>query len=443
MSLPYVVDGETELNSELFNPWVDHMNGLQTGALPIALAGIEGALGEYGPLGSVVSLRQRIYNAYDYGARADNGATDNYSALQSAINECSSDGGGIVDLPQLGNYVYHTRPSLKSGVTLRGRGRGTVLYPAYESLTTGLWYDQVNGMEDVGLFDLALSREGAFVHHGIQISRCAGLRMDNVSVLGSRAYVDGSGAQQGGAIILGGFTDPGPSDLVSDVQIGRLYFWQADNYGLQLGYVRGVTVESILAELCYREVLGIEPGVGATAEDIAIGTVMIRQGGARSGTSSSTGAVIVTQSSGGVVDGVSIGTVNVSGDEVIASDITPGVTVLGGTSVSFGSINVRKMNGSGVRVGNIANQTNRVQLGSVSIAECNQGENEGHEGAAVSLRNATQIMVLGAQISGGKHTNAVLETEGADYNRVVYSYIDGSTLGSPAANSAYAENVVS
>ena len=40
MSLSYVVDGETELDSELFNPWVDHMNGLQSGAAPIALAGI-------------------------------------------------------------------------------------------------------------------------------------------------------------------------------------------------------------------------------------------------------------------------------------------------------------------------------------------------------------------------------------------------------------------
>lgn len=42
MSIPYVVDGETELSSELFNPWVDQMNGLQTGDLPIALPGIEG-----------------------------------------------------------------------------------------------------------------------------------------------------------------------------------------------------------------------------------------------------------------------------------------------------------------------------------------------------------------------------------------------------------------
>ena len=55
MTIDHVVDGETELDSELFNPWVDHMNGLQTGALPIALAGIEEALGEYEPLVNVAT----------------------------------------------------------------------------------------------------------------------------------------------------------------------------------------------------------------------------------------------------------------------------------------------------------------------------------------------------------------------------------------------------
>lgn len=44
MTIDHVVDGETELDSSLFNPWVDHMNGLQTGDLPIPLAGIAGAL---------------------------------------------------------------------------------------------------------------------------------------------------------------------------------------------------------------------------------------------------------------------------------------------------------------------------------------------------------------------------------------------------------------
>ena len=103
MSLSYVVDGETELDSALFNPWVDHMNGLQTGALPIALAGIEGALGEHEPL---QNMRAGVANVLDYGAVGD-GSHDDTSAIQAAI-AAAGIGGTIVFPPPLNLYKVTT-----------------------------------------------------------------------------------------------------------------------------------------------------------------------------------------------------------------------------------------------------------------------------------------------------------------------------------------------
>lgn len=90
MSIPYVVDGETELSSELFNPWVDQMNGLQTGALPIALAGIEGALGEYAASDST-PVETVIYD-HIYSRSAD--ASTNRVNLQTLLDRIKPTGSG-------------------------------------------------------------------------------------------------------------------------------------------------------------------------------------------------------------------------------------------------------------------------------------------------------------------------------------------------------------
>jgi hypothetical protein len=61
-----------------------------------------------------------VYNALDYGA--DNtGATDSASAIQTAINEAATAGGGTVFLPA-GTYRTNTSLILKDRVTLQGEG---------------------------------------------------------------------------------------------------------------------------------------------------------------------------------------------------------------------------------------------------------------------------------------------------------------------------------
>ena len=66
----------------------------------------------------------RIYNIRDFGAKGD-GATLDGVALQSAIDACASDGGGVVLVPK-GTFVIGTT-ELKSNVTLRLAAQATLL----------------------------------------------------------------------------------------------------------------------------------------------------------------------------------------------------------------------------------------------------------------------------------------------------------------------------
>ena len=69
------------------------VDDIQTGDLPIALAGIEGALGEYGPLANMRAGRVNVMDDA-WGAVGD-GVTDDLPSLQAAVNS----GAPIIDLP--------------------------------------------------------------------------------------------------------------------------------------------------------------------------------------------------------------------------------------------------------------------------------------------------------------------------------------------------------
>lgn len=102
MSIPYVVDGETDLDSTTINPWIDAMRG--SADYPIALAGIEGALETYAPLRN---MRAGIANVLDYGA-VDDGTTDNRAAIQAAIDT----GAGVIEFPPPASSYRVTSGSL-------------------------------------------------------------------------------------------------------------------------------------------------------------------------------------------------------------------------------------------------------------------------------------------------------------------------------------------
>jgi hypothetical protein len=69
------------------------------------------------------------FNAKNYGAKGD-GGTDNISAIQTAINAASANGGGVVLLPP-GVFIVSATPTtwiqLKDNVTIRGSGPFTTI----------------------------------------------------------------------------------------------------------------------------------------------------------------------------------------------------------------------------------------------------------------------------------------------------------------------------
>lgn len=100
MSLPHIIDGETEASSEVINTWIDRINGLQSGTAPIALAGIEAALGEYGPL---ANMRRGRANIMDYNDHAGDGSVSINSLVNEMVADTSTD--DVLEFPA-GAYLF-------------------------------------------------------------------------------------------------------------------------------------------------------------------------------------------------------------------------------------------------------------------------------------------------------------------------------------------------
>lgn len=122
MSIPVFVDGVTDLDAVSLNRPVNALNDLLTGATPLPLSGIEGALGER-------DFSNGIVRAADDGVVAD-GVTDNRAAMQDSINRSLSGsnpalGVAYIDLPP--GIIAIDGPldiPFCAGFEIRGKGKG-------------------------------------------------------------------------------------------------------------------------------------------------------------------------------------------------------------------------------------------------------------------------------------------------------------------------------
>lgn len=98
MSIPYVIDGETDLDSTTINRWIDNIN-------TVPLASITGALEGYQPLANAAS---RVEDIRTHGGSWQE--EDNIPAINAALQSLKTNyGGGEVVFPT--HKVYPIKPS--------------------------------------------------------------------------------------------------------------------------------------------------------------------------------------------------------------------------------------------------------------------------------------------------------------------------------------------
>lgn len=173
VSLPYIIDGETDADSTVVNTWIDRINGLNDGTVPIALPGIAGALGEYEPL---VNMEALWSDARSAGVLPGTGSNDVTSYLQDLID----DGGGVVALPPHPKNTYYliSAPLVpKPNQTILGAGLPytsndgplTRIHTSYNGpvfATDGVSNVTLRGLALTGLGETTPLSEGVHIENG-------------------------------------------------------------------------------------------------------------------------------------------------------------------------------------------------------------------------------------------------------------------------------------
>jgi hypothetical protein len=274
-----------------------------------------------------------VFNVKNYGA-VGNGTTDDLASVQATLDAAVAAGGGIVYLPR-GTYKLTNKIVIGSNTTLQGEGSQSVLKPIYASTGTtnrGISNDWINGNSNITLKHFKLDRSGNGVTNGIILNGVENLLIDGIEVSGYPAL-------NSGAIAIGGtLSNAGPPLLCTNVRVVNCYFSETSNFAVQPGFVDGCVIANNTAENCFREVFSCEPEdglfesvgpTGAYAKNVVIsGNTCV---GSNIVGGSLTGIIVVTGTSGGVVQGVSVtgNSIRQYGNTVQTVNLTG--TVTGGT----------------------------------------------------------------------------------------------------------------
>lgn len=332
------------------------------------------------------------------------GVTNDGPALNALIAALSAAGGARLYV--LGRCHSQEQIIVRSNVELFGSQWLTVFTGALPTFDALFRTPLTGASENISLHDFTIDRTGTNIQHAIRLRGVTGLDIHRVRTFGSN-----TGLGQGGSFIIGGFATPDLSDVCYDVNVSDCRFKAADNFCVQFGgVIRGV-IKGNIAEDCYREVYGVEPGTGLTASDITIAGNIAVTGTTKNSTSTSTGVIVVTESSGGTVRDVTVSANNVSASTPIAGDPLAGIIVVGGQAVNITGNTVRSMNGPGIAIGT-ASTINTVGTSVVGnkVFDCNQGGHTSVNDVGIRLRNAYEIQVGLNTVKGPKHRLPVEET---------------------------------
>ena len=346
---------------------------------------------------------ESLFNVKDFGGKGD-GSTDDTPALQAAIDAAIAAGGGQVLIPT-GQFRLTHAITLGDGVDLVGLGSTSVLKPGFPSpLNRVIKNDWINGNKNLSLRNFKLDRSGANVQHGILLNGVDNLLIDGLEV-------SGTPSERSGCISVSGVGQN--LRLISrNVRVVNCVFADTANFGMHLGYVDGGLMANNTALNADREVFGVEPDPGVSATNVVISGNTIL--GTTSVNGSSTGLIIITTTSGGTVDGVTV-TGNVMRQPSPSDTSNPGISVLGATSVTVTGNTVYDMDGPGIMV----SDTTGVLIAGNTVNNC--ARSGGLPG--LRLSNANHCSVTGNYVSGAGHTYSVGEDSGAANNLIGANFL--------------------
>lgn len=360
-----------------------------------------------------------VFNVKAFGAAGD-GATDDAGAIQTTIDLANSSGGGIVFVPA-GDYVIASTLEMKSNVALVGVGPASTIKGVFSRGTQSLMdNDWVNGSENCSLRNIQFDRTGANAQHGLLFNRLTNFLADGMGIVGVSSVTSG-------ALAISGI---GPrTDLLSEnVRIVNCYFEGGDNFAVQLGFVLNAVVANCQFKDCFREVIGVEPeGAGSSAKNVSIIGNQITTPSTGGGTF--TGVIVLTETSGGTIEDVSLVGNTIQNTTVIDSNLQPGIMILGATSVIISGNTVRDANGVGIQLGSAGQAPRDCIVSGNTIINANAGNNPGSESVGIRLRAATDCQVSNNRVSGANVATGIAEQSGANRNRVFNNVLVGCTAG--------------
>ena len=374
-------------------------------------AALSGAVRGAGVAGGTPSQpAEWLFNVQDFGGSGD-GSTDDTAAVQAAIDAAVTAGGGRVQIPT-GQFRL-TRPiTLGDGVDLVGLGSTSVLKPDFPSKQNRVIdNDWINGNRNISLRNFKLDRSGANVQHGILLNGIDNLLIDGIEVSGVPSV-------RSGCISISG-VGPNLRLISRNVRIVNCVLADTANFGMHMGYVDGGLMANNTALNADREVFGVEPDPGVSATNVVISGNTIL--GTTSVNGTSTGLIIVTTTSGGTVDGVTV-TGNVMRQPSPSDTSNPGIGVYGAAAVTVTGNTVHDMDGPGILV---YDATGVLIVGN-TVNNC--ARSGGWPG--IRLVKANHCSLTGNYVYGPSHTYSVGEESGAADNLIGANFLrDAAPVG--------------
>lgn len=207
---------------------------------------------------SVSEKLSESVSAADFGAMAD-GATDDATAIQKAINAVALRGGGFVDL-EAGTHIIGTTLVLASKVILRGQGSSSTILKAKSGLNATVIkstnYDALVGT------DTWLVASGNQYAYGLVRLKIDGNKANQASgsgvqFYGKRLHIDDviiTSCKEEGWHSESNQTIPGAPDTSGDdfpeSLIRGLYIWQCDSHGFVFRGQHDTYIESLFVGVC-------------------------------------------------------------------------------------------------------------------------------------------------------------------------------------------------